>query len=98
MGKNSEILITTPNAFGLLHFIRYTANVFREGSDHVLSLSIFTLQNLLGRHGFHIEGPYTYYNRPASGWKDILRYLIGIPFFKTFPEFGGTLLVVARPR
>ena len=98
INENGELLIMRPNSFGLLHFFRYAFGRFREGNDHVLSFSIFTLQNLLRRYDLYICETYACYNRPAQDWKDRLRYTVGIPFFKLLPKFGGTLLVVARSR
>jgi len=96
MDKDAELLISTPNAFGLLQFARYAGNVFREGNDHVLSFSIFTLHNLLQRHGFCIAEAYTCYCTPPSKQSERFRYALGKPFLQLFPKFGGTLLVVAR--
>lgn len=96
MDEDTKLLITTPNAFGIFPFLRYARGGFREGTEHVLSFSIFTLHNLLQRHGFSIEEAYTCYNRPPQGWTSRVRYAVGIPFLKLFPQFGGTLLVVAK--
>ena len=96
MDKDAELLISTPNAFGLLHFARYAGNVFREGNDHVLSFSLFTLQNLLQRHDFCVQEAYTCYCAPPANRGDRFRYACGKPFFRLFPKFGGTLLCVAR--
>jgi SAM-dependent methyltransferase len=98
MNNDSELLITTPNAFGLLHFIKWVAGCFKEGNDHVLSFQIYTLSNLLRRHGFSINQVHTCYNRPPTRFSDFLKYIVGIPFFKIFPRFGGTLLVIAKLR
>jgi hypothetical protein len=94
--RETKLLITTPNAFGLLHFLRFACGRFREGNDHVISFSTFTLHHLLRRHGFDICEVYSCYNRPPQHWLDHVRYGIGIPFFKLFPRFGGTLLAVAK--
>lgn len=96
MDHDTELLLSTPNAFGLLHFMRYAGNVFREGNDHVLSFSLFTLHNLLQRHGFRLAEAYTCYCTPPTTRRDRLRYACGTPFFQLFPKFGGTLLCVAR--
>ena len=37
MNRDSEVIITTPNAFGGLHFVRYVLSRYREGNDHILS-------------------------------------------------------------
>ena len=38
--ERTKIIITTPNAFGLLNFIRYSINKFKEGNEHVMSFNI----------------------------------------------------------
>jgi SAM-dependent methyltransferase len=96
MGGDSELIITTPNSLGLLHFLRYTINRALEGNDHVLSFNVFTLRNLLRRHGFRITEIHTCYNRPPQTWRGRLRNRIGSAFFRLRPKFGGTLLVVAK--
>src|SRR5262249_23969877 len=96
MAQDAELLTSTPNAFGFLHFARYAGNVFHEGNDHVLSFSRFSLQNLLQRHGFYLEEVYTCYCAPPASWGERCRYALGKPFFGLFPKFGGTLLCVAR--
>ena len=94
----SEIIITTPNAFGILHFLRYLVGKYREGSDHVLSFQIYTLTNLLDRHGYVITEIWSCYDRPPKPGFERLKYSIGTTFFKIFPKFGGTLCVVAKPQ
>lgn len=96
MAPQTELIISTPNAFGLLHFARYVCNVFREGRDHVLSFSIYTLENLLQRHGLTIAEAYTCYCTPPAARSERLRYALGTPFFQLAPKLGGTLLIVAR--
>jgi predicted TPR repeat methyltransferase len=98
MGAESEILITTPNAFGLLHFVRHLAGRFSEGSDHVVSFQVYTLLNLLERHGFCAQEILTGYNRPPAHLVDFIRVAVGIPFFRLFPSLGGTLLVIAKKK
>ncbi len=39
MNRMTELLITTPNAFGLLAFLRHAANMYREGDDQMSRLS-----------------------------------------------------------
>lgn len=96
MCHQTEVIISTPNAFGLLHFARYMCNTFREGNDHVLSFSIYTLHNLLRRHGLRIVEAYTCYCTPPTARRERLLYAIGAPFFRLSPKLGGTLLIVAR--
>ncbi len=95
---DSEIIITTPNSFGLLPFLRYISGRYKEGNDHVLSFQIYTLENLLKRHGYVITEIWSCYNRPPRNFFEKMKYSIGIAFFKIFPKLGGTLCVVAKFR
>lgn len=92
----SEIIITTPNAFGALYFLRYLVGKYREGGDHVLSFQVYTLENLLKRHGYTISEVWTCYNRPPNPGFEKIKYTLGANFFKMFPKFGGTLCIVAK--
>jgi len=96
MEQDSELIVSTPNAFGLLHFARYAGNVFREGNEHVLSFTVFTLHNLLRRHGFCVREAYTCYCTPPSTGRTRFLYALGEPVFQLAPKFGGTLLFVVR--
>lgn len=98
VSDESEIIITTPNSFGLLPFLRYISGRYKEGNDHVLSFQIYTLGNLLKRHGYIITEIWSCYNRPPRPGFEKLKYSIGIAFFKIFPKLGGTLCIVAKYR
>lgn len=96
MDPNSELIVSTPNAFGLLANIRFTLGRFREGSEHVAAYSQFTLPALLARHQLKITELYTCFDRPPQSWKRRFAFALGVPFFKAMPDRGGTLLAVAR--
>ena len=96
VSETTSLVMSTPNSFGLPHFIRYARGQAVDGNDHVLSFNIFTLRNLLSRHGFEITESYSCYDRPAYNWRDRLRLTLGTPLLRLFPDFGGTLLIVAR--
>jgi len=38
-GSDTRVIITTPNAFGAPNYLRYSAGRFREGAEHVMSLT-----------------------------------------------------------
>lgn len=94
----SDIIITTPNAFGGLHFFRYLAGKYWEGDDHVLSFQAYTLENLLKRHGYTVTEVWTCYNRPPNHGFEKIKYALGTFFFKICPRLGGTLCVIAKLR
>jgi hypothetical protein len=91
----SRVIITTPNAFGLLNFLRFLLGRFNEGEEHVMTFNAVNLSNLLTRHGYHIERLATCHQSTAKrkGWM----FHAGRMLFRVFPKLGGTLFVVARP-
>lgn len=91
---SSQVIITTPNAFGLLNFVRFLLGRFREGEEHVMTFNAINLSNLLTRHGYRIERLDTCHQSTAErkGWL----FHIGKMLFRAFPRLGGTLFVVAR--
>jgi hypothetical protein len=96
MSSQSELIVSTPNAFALLANVRFTLGKFREGNEHVAGYSKFTLPALLERHHLKMTELYTCFNRPPQSWKGRVKFSIGIPFFKAMPDRGGTLLAVAK--
>ncbi len=96
MSAQSELLITTPNAFGLPNLLRYCAGQAVEGGDHVVSFNIYTLRNLLARHGFRIDECYSCYDRRPSTRSERLFLTLGAAVLKMIPALGGTLAVAAR--
>jgi 2-polyprenyl-3-methyl-5-hydroxy-6-metoxy-1,4-benzoquinol methylase len=96
MSLESELIISTPNAFSLPANIRYTLGRHREGAEHVAAYSKFTLPTILARHGFQLTELLTCFDRPPQSWPRRLTFAIGEPIFGILPERGGTLLAVAR--
>jgi len=92
----ASAIIYTPNAFGLLGNLRFTLSRFHEGGEHVAAYSKYTLANLLERHRLTITALHTCYDRPPRSRKQRLQFGVGIPYFKLFPERGGTLIVMAK--
>jgi SAM-dependent methyltransferase len=96
MKPASELIVSVPNPFGLLANLRFTLGRFRDGAQHVAAFSKFNLVTLLERHGLQITELYTCFDRPPFSGRRRLVLGLGIPFFRYFPERGGTLLCVAR--
>ena len=84
-------IVTTPNATGLPNLLRYFFNKDYEGSDHVLSFSIFTLNNLFNRHGFVLYAFNTCYQTVAAKKNSVI-FPLGRLVLNLFPKWGGTLL------
>jgi 2-polyprenyl-3-methyl-5-hydroxy-6-metoxy-1,4-benzoquinol methylase len=90
----SRILITTPNAFGLPNFIKFSLGHFRDGEEHVMTFNFDNIKNLLKRHGYEIERFDTCF-QPFAKSHGFL-FPLGRSVFQTIPKLGGTILVVAR--
>ena len=94
LAPGGALIITTPNAFGVLNQLRYGFGRFRESRDHVTVFNIWGLENLLARFGYHIEDVATCYQPHARTFG--FGFLVGRFIFRFAPRFGGTLLVVCR--
>jgi SAM-dependent methyltransferase len=97
LDSNGELLLTTPNAFGLPNYLRFLRGSFQEGPDHVQSYSPFTLKNLLERHGWRVIEAYSCYQERAKQASGNLAFMVGKWLLERSPRLGGTLLVVCRP-
>jgi hypothetical protein len=92
----SEIIVTCPNALGAPNYLRFLRGRFREGLDHVASHNRWTLTNLLQRHGYDPVEIYTAYDRDRTMSKPAFK--LAAVLLRRFPNFGGTLVMVARPQ
>ena len=92
--EDTLIIITTPHSFGLLNFIRFAFKKFSEGREHVMTFNIFNISNLLERHGFLVNSIDACYQNHALQCGFLFK--LGKNFFERFPQFGGTLFVVAQ--
>ena len=97
-GPSTKFIITTPNALGLANFLRYLRGRSLEGSDHVCSFNVFSLSNLLERHGWEIESIYTCYQDLAPQLTSAAAFRVGKALFEWQPRLGGTLFAVTRTR
>ncbi len=101
LSPTAEFLLTTPNALGLPNYVRFLFRRYREGGDHVQTYSIFTLSNLLARHGYQVSESLTcWQRRSANEMQNSLRtrllFKAASQLLRRVPRLGGTLLVVAR--
>jgi len=92
---NTQIILITPHAFGLLNYLRFSFNKFNDGAEHVMTFNIQNIGNLLERYGYAINSIYTCYQAYAQLYGAMFK--LGKIFFQRFPKFGGTLFVVAKP-
>ena len=93
--STTRVIITTPNAFGLLNYLRFLSGGFKEGNEHVMTFNMVNMCNLLSRHGYEIDRFDTCYQSAAEskGWL----FHLGKMLLRAFPRLGGTLFVVAHP-
>lgn len=89
-------ILTTPNAFGLLNFGRFSLNRFHEGKEHVMTFNAQNLTQLLARYDFMVKRLDTCFQPAASRYG--LFFRAGKAFFNCFPKWGGTLFIVAKPQ
>lgn len=94
--RDTLLILTTPNAFGLLNFGRFALNRFHEGKEHVMMFNAENITQLLARYGFMVKRLDTCFQPAASRYG--LFFHAGKAFFSCFPKWGGTLFVVAKPQ
>ena len=90
---DTDVLITTPNAFGLFNFMRFTAHRFHEGLEHVMSFNFDNLSNLLKRHGFEQMELCTCHQRTQHLPRGLV--WLGRSILSRLPRLGGTILAHA---
>lgn len=95
LNDKGELIIVTPNVFGLLQFIRVCI-MRREAvnPEHTCWFSVQTLSELCARYNFYSKEWLTGYGwrEPNFSWR--VKLFFGIPFFKIFPWIGGSLIGV----
>ncbi len=95
LNEDTKVIVTTPSAFGLPNLMRFLLNRYREGNDHVLSFSAFTLTHLFRRHGYILSTFHTCYHVASSKERSLL-FIVGKVILKLFPKWGGTLFCVFK--
>lgn len=90
-----RLLVSTPNAFGLVAQLRHLRGRILEGAQHVLSFNIITLTQLLNRHGYEVIEAHSCHQRHATAMPGWL-FRAGHALFRAVPRYGGTLLVEAK--
>ena len=97
LGSGGQLLVSTPNSFGIASWIRVLFGRFREGAQHVLCFNPITLEQLLNRHNLEVTSASTcYQTRAAQNYGKSFKVLRAI--LRKFPKFGGTLYYVCTPR
>ncbi|MFB3814971.1 MAG: class I SAM-dependent methyltransferase [Terriglobales bacterium] len=88
------VLISTPNALGLLNVLRSWRGNEQVNPAHTCWFSFATLQELTRRVGWHIDKFFTCYDHESHPY---WRRMAATRFFNWFPQWGGTLVAVVRP-
>lgn len=94
-GPQTEVLITTPNAFGLKLALRNLWGVVDDSHEHTYMFSPLVLKNLLSRYGFADIEVYGGMQEAVVEHSRI-GMALGKALFRTVPRLAGTLCVVAR--
>ena len=95
-GRDGTLIISTPNAFGLMANLRVTMGSFVEGDQHVLNFNAATLSQMLSRHGWRMTELYTGYNSPPRSTIGRVKAAIGSALLSIMPGRGGTLIAAAK--
>lgn len=90
------LVLSTPNAFGLLSQLRYWLGSFREGAQHVLAFNVQGLAQLLERHGWELVSSGSCSQTHA--YKKRWLFELGARFFALAPSLAGTMLFISKPQ
>lgn len=93
---DTRLIITTPNAFGAPNFLRHSVGKFHEGDEHVVCFNAQNLTTLLKRHGYSLLELHTCFQPLSAGKHSRILFGLGRKALELFPQFGGTLLAVAK--
>jgi 2-polyprenyl-3-methyl-5-hydroxy-6-metoxy-1,4-benzoquinol methylase len=96
MEPDGRILVTTPNPFGLMGFLRLLRG--REGTSgfHTCWFSFATLSRLAELCGLRVDRYLTGYDFLPRRGLARLKIQLGKHFFRLFPMYGGTLIAVLQ--
>ena len=97
MNADTQLVLTTPNMYGLKFFLHSFSNIQAMDPDHSLGFSFSLLETLLTRHGFSILAWHTSVQRFPSRRNRIANGLFGF-LFRLWPRYADTLIVVAKRR
>lgn len=94
LGQRGVLLVTTPNALGLLNVLRAWRGEERSTVYHTCWFSFSTLDEMARRVGWHVLKYWTCYDHEGHApWKKF----VGERFFRLWPQWGGTLIAMLAP-
>lgn len=88
------LILTTPNALGILTVLRAWNGQEAVNPNHTCWFSVSTLNELARRMGWQVQKYLTCYDVESHGRAKVF---LGSLFFRLFPQWGGTLIAVAKP-
>jgi len=99
LAENGFLIITTPNAFGIVNFFRILRrNSIKVHAEHTCWYDPATLRQLLERHSFKVEE--MFFSNKRKWYKRRyffkLKYQVPKFFTRMRPYFSGTIIAVAR--
>ncbi|MDZ7265078.1 MAG: class I SAM-dependent methyltransferase [candidate division KSB1 bacterium] len=94
MGENTELLISTPNAFGFIRFIDAAIRRERTRPDHVAWHSARTLSQLIEANGLKVK-EIIFYSFLSGKKRSVFLTKIRKFIFKFFPYFSDGLIAIA---
>jgi SAM-dependent methyltransferase len=97
LAPGGRVLLTTPNALGLLNVLRAYNGTERVNPRHTLWFSVSTLQEFARQSDWSVESHRTGYDFEPKRASTRLKYRLGAAFFRRFPQWGGTLISILRP-
>lgn len=95
LSKDSEVIVSTNNAFGLHYQLKRWLGRYSEQFEHVCFYSPETLVHLFERHGYSVREIYGAYTEEPYSTMQLVKFSVGAPVFRLFPVLSGTILVVA---
>ncbi len=90
--ETTQVIITTPNAFGAPNFLRHSVGKFREGAEHVMSFNQQNLVTLLNRHGYSVSELHTCFQPRSPDQHSVFFFTLGRKVFELFPVLAALFL------
>jgi len=92
LSKDGILVITTPNALGLLNVLRAGLKKEAVNPEHTMWFSFSTFDKMARECGWVIKKFLTGYDHEPGEITNKIKYMVGKQFFKVFPQWGGTLI------
>ena len=95
MSQDTELLISTPNAFGFIRFIDAIIRKERTRPDHVAWHSVRTLKQLLEANGLKVE-EIIFYSFLSGKKRSVFLSYIRKFLFQIFPYLSDGIIAIAK--